>query len=192
MPVGLEASPQTTDVRIAPMPMFPPDSASGEEQSRGAARKRRPRIGRVGQREGTETFDQAEKSSHVVSYLHYPQAPSSLLSPIGQDLVPFFEEPDSPGGASDAQGRVAASAERVVKQNREFAGEDKAALVERARRTASCLSSEELGSVSDEELDRRVRKVLLIEVMSGLLDDVPPEKKAAVMSAIRRRPMFDD
>jgi len=45
-------------------------------------------------------------------------------------------------------------------------------------------------SIPEEELTRRIRKIMALEVMSGLLDDLTPEQLEAFETSVKRRPLF--
>ena len=49
---------------------------------------------------------------------------------------------------------------------------------------------EGLVSLSDDELTQRIEKILLVEVMSGMLSDLTPEQIEAFDDAVKRRALF--
>lgn len=48
----------------------------------------------------------------------------------------------------------------------------------------------DLTSITDDELTQRIERVLLIEAMSGILNDLSPEQMKAFEAAVKRRKFF--
>jgi len=53
-------------------------------------------------------------------------------------------------------------------------------------------TSVELSEISDEELLERIKRILTLEVMSGILRDLNPEQATTFDEAVKRRTLFND
>ena len=45
-------------------------------------------------------------------------------------------------------------------------------------------------SISEDEFNMRMRKIMALEAMSGILDDLTPEQLEAFEASVKRRPLF--
>jgi hypothetical protein len=68
---------------------------------------------------------------------------------------------------------------------------DKTKLIEFLSTLAENLPREQLISITDEELARRIEKVMLIETMAGMLHELTPAQMESFETALQRRMFFN-
>jgi len=67
---------------------------------------------------------------------------------------------------------------------------DKGQVVESFLGLVQTLSLEQLTSITDQELTRRMQKMLLIEAVSGILNELTPAQAESFEAAVKRRELF--
>ena len=109
---------------------------------------------------------------------HFPEA-ENRTSPIKEDV---WEE-----DASLSHVRISEIVNKLIKERKIFKNIDKTNLI---KFLSTLTSTEELNSVDNKELKRRVEKIMLIETMGGILNELNPEQIKDFDSAVKRRDFF--
>lgn len=79
--------------------------------------------------------------------------------------------------------------EKIIYKDELFKGIDKHKLLKTISKMLSGISVE-LDEISDEELFERIKRILLLEAMSGILKDLDSQQIALFDEAVKRRPLF--
>ena len=86
--------------------------------------------------------------------------------------------------------RISKIVDKLIKESEAFKTIDKTKLIEIFSNMINILPSEQLISIADDELTRRIKKIMTIEVLTGVLDDLDPEQIEAFNTAVKRREFF--
>ena len=84
--------------------------------------------------------------------------------------------------------RISAIVDKLIQNDTLFQNLDKAELIQLlSTLVQENLSTKQLRAIDDDELTRRIDRVMAIEVMSGLLDDLTPEQREIFEAAVEGR-----
>lgn len=84
--------------------------------------------------------------------------------------------------------RISAIVDNLIQNDTLFQKLDKAELIQfLSTLVEENLSTKQLSTIDDDELTRRIDKVMAIEVMSGLLDDLTSEQREIFEAAVEGR-----
>jgi len=86
--------------------------------------------------------------------------------------------------------RILNFVDKVIEEGEVFSKLDKKKLMSSLSFLVKSISPEELETVSDDELTRRIEKIMAIEVMSVLLSDLSQEQIEVFETALKRRDLF--
>ncbi len=86
--------------------------------------------------------------------------------------------------------RVSKIVDKLMNDNEIFNKLDKDKFMEFWATLMSEMPSVQLTSISEDELTRRIDKVMAIEAMSGMLNDLTPEQIKSFDAAVKRRKFF--
>lgn len=86
--------------------------------------------------------------------------------------------------------RISKIIDELIEENEALRALDKDQLIEDLSESTSNFSDAKLASVSDDELRNRLKDIMFMEAMGGLLDDLSPEQIEAFDEAVKRREFF--
>ncbi len=96
---------------------------------------------------------------------------------------------DATGEVESVQFRISKIVDGLIEGDEIFKEIDKTEMME----TLSVLaekSPQNLISITDDELTQRIEKIILIEIMSGILNDLSPAEMESFEAATKRRDFF--
>lgn len=85
--------------------------------------------------------------------------------------------------------RISEIVDTLTEDNEIFESVDRSRLMDFLSLLAG-KSPEKLLSITDEELTKRVRRIIVIEATAGMLQDLTPEEMKAFKEAVKRRKFF--
>ena len=85
--------------------------------------------------------------------------------------------------------RISKIVDKLLEENEDLRSVDRTQIMESLSNLMEDPPSD-LMSITDDELAQRIVRVLLIEAMSGILNDMSPEQMKAFEAAVKRRKFF--
>jgi uncharacterized protein YjgD (DUF1641 family) len=86
--------------------------------------------------------------------------------------------------------RISEIVDQLIKLNDVFKELNKKKLMDHLLTLIEKVPQDEFSSITDNELTRRIDKVMAVEAMSGMLNDLTPEQIKSFDAAVKRKKLF--